>query len=86
MSEARCSFCDKGVADVAVLIQGTAGAYICDECAELCIEVVRDKKAGRSQRAAPARGIPPEIQNALHRLRTTQPNVEATTQPPPVHR
>jgi ATP-dependent protease Clp ATPase subunit len=67
MSDARCSWCDKTGAEVAVLMQGTGGAYICDECAELCAEVARNKKAGRVPQIMS--GVPASIQEALRRLR-----------------
>jgi ATP-dependent protease Clp ATPase subunit len=42
---ASCSWCWKTPSEVAVLIQGFGGAYICDECIELCVELIEDKKA-----------------------------------------
>ena len=36
----RCSFCSKSQHDVRRLIAGP-GVYICDECAELCLDVIR---------------------------------------------
>src|SRR2546425_11962513 len=35
----RCSFCGKGAEDVRRLIAGP-GVYICNECVELCREIV----------------------------------------------
>jgi hypothetical protein len=37
----HCSFCGKSQHDVRKLIAGPA-VYICDECAELCIDIVRE--------------------------------------------
>ena len=36
-----CSFCGKSQEDVAKLIAGPA-VYICDECIELCMDIVRE--------------------------------------------
>lgn len=38
----RCSFCDKSCEDAGHLIAGHQ-AYICDECIEMCNEILRDK-------------------------------------------
>ena len=36
----RCSFCGKAQAQVRKLIAGPNGAYICDECIEVCAEII----------------------------------------------
>ena len=38
----RCSFCNKSSKDANKLITGLPGAYICDECVELCNEIIAD--------------------------------------------
>jgi ClpX C4-type zinc finger len=55
-----CGWCRKDRFEVALFFQGTTGAYICDECAELFAEVARRKKEGLPSRDAP-RGMPPEL-------------------------
>ena len=40
--ECNCSFCGKHQEEVEKLIAGP-DVYICDECIELCNEIVRDK-------------------------------------------
>ena len=41
---ARCSFCNKPYADVKKLIAaGKSDAAICDECGEVCNDIVADK-------------------------------------------
>ncbi len=42
-----CSFCDKTQKDVKKLIAG-AGVYICDECIELCNEIIAEEKEKES--------------------------------------
>jgi hypothetical protein len=37
----RCTFCGKGVDDVALLIKGP-DVYICEECVDLCAEILLD--------------------------------------------
>ena len=39
----RCSFCDKSSNDVEKLVTGNH-VYICNECVELCCEILSDKK------------------------------------------
>ena len=39
----RCSFCGKTQAQVRKLIAGPNGAYICDECIEVCSEIVEEE-------------------------------------------
>jgi ATP-dependent Clp protease ATP-binding subunit ClpX len=43
--ECRCSFCGKQQEDVEKLIAGP-DVFICDECIELCNEIVQEKKEG----------------------------------------
>ena len=51
----RCSFCGKTQDQVDKLISGMNDTFICDECVELCMELVNDdlelKAAQRRQRA-----------------------------------
>ncbi len=39
----RCSFCGKGQEEVKKLIAGPEGVFICDECIEVCMEIVEDE-------------------------------------------
>ena len=39
----RCSFCNKTQDQVRKLIAGPAGVYICDECIEICSEIIQDE-------------------------------------------
>jgi len=43
MSELRCSFCNKAAAEVKKMITGPKGVAICDECVEVCQQVVAGK-------------------------------------------
>lgn len=63
----RCSFCGKTQDQVRRLIAGSGGVYICDECVELCRDIIREEQGD----AAPSRsftGTPPtpeQIDNYL---------------------
>ena len=39
----RCSFCGKSQDQVKKLIAGPEGVFICDECIEVCMEIVEDE-------------------------------------------
>ena len=74
----KCSFCGKSQKQVRKLIAGP-GVYICDECIELCNDIVRDEipapapaaRAGSSSPDIPvARTVPPAARR-VRRLNTT---------------
>ena len=66
----RCSFCNKTQEEVRRLISGQNGVYICDECVDLCRELIHEEQASKSQRngsAGPARLLSPrEIHEFLN--------------------
>ena len=39
----RCSFCNKTQSQVRKMIAGPNGAYICDECIEVCAEIIDEE-------------------------------------------
>ncbi len=39
----RCSFCNKTQDQVRKLIAGPAGVYICDECVEICADIIEEE-------------------------------------------
>ncbi len=39
----RCSFCGKSQNEVHKLIAGPAGAFICDECVDICLEIIDEE-------------------------------------------
>ena len=41
--ELRCSFCNKKQSLVKKLIQGPNGVYICDECVDICSEIINEQ-------------------------------------------
>ena len=42
----RCSFCGKSQDQVHKLIAGPNGAYICDECVDICAEIIEEEMIG----------------------------------------
>ena len=42
-SEIRCSFCGKTAEQVNRLIAGPTGSYICDECVEVCMDIIDEE-------------------------------------------
>lgn len=42
-SKVRCSFCNKTQEQVRKLIAGPAGVYICDECIDICSEILEEE-------------------------------------------
>jgi ATP-dependent Clp protease ATP-binding subunit ClpX len=45
----RCVFCGKSARDVARLIAGPPGIYICNECIELCYSIITEDEALRGE-------------------------------------
>lgn len=39
----RCSFCNKTQDQVRKLIAGPAGVYICDECVDICADIIDEE-------------------------------------------
>ena len=39
----RCSFCNKSQDEVRKLIAGPSGVYICDECVQMCTDVLEEE-------------------------------------------
>ncbi len=52
----RCSFCNKSQRDVKKLIAGPA-VYICDECVDICLDIVAEDRTDDSRPEEP----PPEL-------------------------
>ncbi|MBI3732158.1 MAG: ATP-dependent Clp protease ATP-binding subunit ClpX, partial [Chloroflexi bacterium] len=47
----RCSFCGRDQAQVNHLIAGPSAVYICDECVELCKEILQDESGAPGQKS-----------------------------------
>ncbi len=42
-TDIRCSFCNKAQSQVRKLIAGPAGVYICDECVDICADILEEE-------------------------------------------
>ena len=40
----RCSFCNKTEDQVRKLVAGPGGVYICDECIDICAEIIDEER------------------------------------------
>src|SRR5579872_2866301 len=54
----RCSFCGKSQEQVHRLIAGPGGVYICDECIDLCQEIIAEEQAAPAAQRLPITKIP----------------------------
>jgi ATP-dependent Clp protease ATP-binding subunit ClpX len=55
----HCSFCGKNQDQVTRLIAGPGAVYICNECVDLCREIIQEEAAGPSKPKAGGQRIPP---------------------------
>jgi ATP-dependent Clp protease ATP-binding subunit ClpX len=65
----RCSFCNKGQEEVRRLIAGPNQVYICDECVQLCREIIEEEEP-----------VPARTQPALTRIPTPRKLYEQLNQ------
>ncbi len=54
----RCSFCGKQEREVHRMIQGPGGVRICDECVNLCRDILQDGYSMQAERPASAQELP----------------------------
>jgi ATP-dependent Clp protease ATP-binding subunit ClpX len=54
----RCSFCNKGQEEVRRLIAGPNQVYICDECVQLCREIIEEEEPAAPRVEPSFAGIP----------------------------
>ena len=55
----HCSFCGKSQDQVRRLIAGPGSVYICDECVELCREIITEESAPAPRSKLPVSKLPP---------------------------
>jgi ATP-dependent Clp protease ATP-binding subunit ClpX len=58
----HCSFCGKNQDQVKRLIAGPGAVYICDECVELCREIIDEEAAGPAKTKVTGQRTPPPKQ------------------------
>ncbi len=71
----RCSFCGKAENEVMRLIEGP-GAYICNECVELCVEIFKDDYADAEAETFEDIPKPAEIHSFLNEYIIGQENAK----------
>ncbi|MEX2081275.1 MAG: ClpX C4-type zinc finger protein, partial [Dehalococcoidia bacterium] len=54
----HCSFCGKNQDQVRRLIAGPGAVYICDECVDLCREIIDEENGAATTTAAGAKAAP----------------------------
>jgi len=60
----RCSFCNKDQNDVQKLIAGPT-VFICDECVEVCNDIIADDRRSEDRETRPTLPVPQEIKKSL---------------------
>ncbi|HUZ02487.1 MAG TPA: ATP-dependent Clp protease ATP-binding subunit ClpX [Thermomicrobiaceae bacterium] len=63
----RCSFCGKGQEEVRRLIAGPGAVYICDECVQLCREIIEEEEVP-ARRPEPSVGRVPTPKTLYEQL------------------
>ncbi len=53
MEKIRCNFCGKTQEQVRKLIAGPGGAYICDECVDICAEIIEEEFEDEPMKSKP---------------------------------
>lgn len=65
---ANCSFCNKSQDVVKKLIQGPSNTHICDECIDLCNDILADEIAGDSSLTTDKEVAPPSVIKKPHEI------------------
>src|SRR5437867_12540841 len=60
----RCSFCNKSQRDVKKLI-GVPTVYICDECVDICLDIIAEERDSQEQKTKSRLPTPVEIKEFL---------------------
>src|SRR4029450_5678966 len=64
----RCSFCNKGQEEVRRLIAGPNQVYICDECVQLCREIIEEEEPQPPRTTPPPPPRPPPPRKLYEQL------------------
>ena len=59
-----CSFCGKSQREVCKLVAGPT-VFICDECVELCMDIIREEKTSSLTKSRDGIPTPKEIRKVL---------------------
>ncbi len=74
----KCSFCGKSQKQVKKLIAGPGGVYICDECIDLCNEIIEEELAESSEVKLDELPKPAEIREFLENYVIGQDSAKRT--------
>src|SRR6478735_5492988 len=75
----RCSFCGKSQDQVQRLIAGPGGVYICDECVDLCREIIEEEQSSVKPRITPSKiPTPKKIYDQLNQYVIGQDRAKKT--------
>lgn len=64
----RCSFCNRDENEIQRLIAGPEGVFICNECVDLCRDIIEGESTWGAPSTAPAGRPPPSPQDLYTRL------------------
>ncbi|MBI2165862.1 MAG: ATP-dependent Clp protease ATP-binding subunit ClpX [Chloroflexi bacterium] len=59
--EFGCSFCGKDQSHVKKLVAGPGKVYICDQCVQLCLQIINDEEAGTTRISPPTPPALPKL-------------------------
>src|SRR5690348_11407440 len=79
-SLARCSFCGRHSSEVRRMVAGPGAAYICDECLQLCNEIISDPTPF-STKALELASRPPVVIAAPQSFDTDRSNLTTSSEP-----
>lgn len=69
-NEPSCAFCGRSRSDVGILVMGPDGVNICDECAQLCVEMTRSQSDRKNPSASEM--TPAQVASTASKMRTEQ--------------
>ena len=71
----QCSFCQKNQDDVRKLIAGPT-VFICDECVQICVDVIANDAAGRGDTPEAAEARARDTAERMNRDHAVRPGIE----------
>src|SRR3989304_4257928 len=72
----HCSFCGKNQDQVKRLIAGPGAVYICDECVELCREIIDEESSGAIRPKASSQRVPPPKDILAHLIQAADYDIQ----------
>jgi ClpX C4-type zinc finger protein len=72
----QCSFCQKSQDQISKLIAGPA-VFICDECVQICVDIIANDAAGRGETGETAEARARGAAERMNRDHAAQPRVDS---------